>query len=388
MTTYHRSGFILLIAAIAATCMLMIDIRIAEFPVQSSGTDYDYHKEGLQHRHYSRKLEGIVTAERESEAEVDRLAALTEKLTTPRKFAMDLDDTNKVSVHQFLHLHHMKTGGTSMDYYLECARYRMKRDKGYMISYGTIHECDKDYYDRCKSGLDRNCLNHVAEAAMLSYCAPLKDLPSFMWGTLKNGVNVTSPPSHGAITVLRHPVDRVWSMFRFQTKDCFQCMPLTELYHKMDTGNMTDMDPVCYQQLHNHQVTNLLSSEWPKEDDTPAYQDEMLAEAIQNMKSFFTVVGLTEHLDTTIEIAGRVFPWMKPKVEWSTTECSISHANSSPRNNGCGPGHTNWDLPNHPDDETRAAIEAHNQLDLKLYAAAVQHFELQKRAVAIDEKQI
>ena len=228
---------------------------------------------------------------------------------------------------------------------------------------------------------------------MLSYCAPLKDLPSFAWGEMKNGMNMTVPPSHGAITVLRHPVDRVWSMYRFQTKDCFKCKPLTEIYQQMDAGNLTGIEPICSKQLHNHQVTNLLSTEWLEENGSvmepgESNDDGMLAEAIENMKSFFTVIGLTEHLDATIAIAARVFPWMQPKVEWSTKECTLSHANASPRNNGCGPGNTNWDLPSHPDDETRAAIEAHNQLDMKLYAAAVQHFELQKRAVALDEKGI
>jgi hypothetical protein len=48
----------------------------------------------------------------------------------------------------------------------------------------------------------------------MSYCAPLKDLPAFQWDSTKENIH--------AITVLRDPVDRVWSMFRFQTKGCYQ----------------------------------------------------------------------------------------------------------------------------------------------------------------------
>jgi hypothetical protein len=343
----------------------------------------------------------LLSPPEEAMTEPERLAALTEKLTTPREFSMaelSADGTTQQLEHrQFLHLHHMKTGGTSMDIYLRCAMERLKKDQNYTIPYGSIHECNKLSYDRCTSGNDSRCQQRLANAAMMSYCAPLKDLPKFSWSALENGVNVTTPPSHGAITVLRHPVDRVWSMFRFQTKACFKCMNLTDIYEMMDAGDLSQLEPTCYQQLQNHQAANLLSTEWleqnilSSDNSTDAGEDEnfdaKLAEAIENMKSFFTVIGLTEHLETTIEIAGQVFPWMKPQVAWSDKKCDLAHANSSPRNNGCGEGHTHWDLPAHPDEETRAAIEAHNQLDLKLYAAAVQHFELQKRAVGFDEEQ-
>lgn len=334
------------------------------------------------------------------EEESDRLAALTVKLTTPREFAFEESSSpngsQQLAVHQFLHLHHMKTGGTSMDTYLRCAMERLKNDRGYTVPYGNIHECNKRYYERCKSGGDSRCLKNLEEASIMSYCAPLKDLPRFSWGVAENGVDVTIPPSHGAITVLRDPVDRVWSMFRFQTKGCFKCMPLTDIYDMMDAGNFSQLEPTCYQQLQNHQVANLLSSEWfqdynvsanvAPEDGKDDTSDARVAEAIENMQSFFTLIGLTEQLDTTIEIAAQVFPWMKPQVDWSDRQCSLSHANQSPRNNGCGPNHSHWDLPNHPDEKTRAAIEAHNQLDIKLYAAALEHFELQKRAAGFDGK--
>ena len=161
----------------------------------------------------------------------------------------------------------------------------------------------------------------------------------------------------------------------------------------MDAGNLQELEPTCYQQLQNHQVANLLSSEWLHAFDgtnnaTDTFDDDaMVNEAIDNMKYFFTIVGLTEQLNMTVEIAGRVFPWLKARVDWSDRTCTLNHANPSPSNNRCGENGGHWDLPDVPDEATRVVIEAHNQLDLKLYAAAVQHFELQKLAIGFNEEQ-
>jgi len=151
------------------------------------------------------------------------------------------------------------------------------------------------------------------------------------------------------------------------------------------------MDSLCLAQLQNHETANLLSSEWPE----GASDDEIVAQAIENLKSFFTVIGLTEELTLSVQILGTVFPWINKTIEGSKVRCSLPHANSSPDNNHCvqvprtdgGKGYLtyHWDLPSHPDETTRAAIEAHNQLDIKLYEAAVQYFELQKRVYEENE---
>jgi len=169
-------------------------------------------------------------------------------------------------------------------------------------------------------------------------------------------------------------------------------MPLTEIYQMIDSGKLNELEPTCYQQLQNHQVANLLSSEWHHLFDgtnsaaDTADDEAMVEEAIKNMKSFFTVIGLTEQLNASVAMFGHVFPWMNETVEWSKQKCALGHANSSPMNNRCGKNFSHWDLPDKPDEKTRAAIEAHNQLDLKLYAAAVDHFEFQKKALRFDEQ--
>lgn len=358
-----RNALALLACGTAA--LLVVQFQHQTDHSDSLLSDSDINNKGsLQHRRLQ-----------EAVSESERLEELTKILTTPREFVFEEERPNRFAKHQFLHLHHMKTGGTSMDRYLRCSMERIKSAKRHAIPYASIHECGETHYHQCVTGEKPSCTQNVANASIMSFCAPLKDLPAFDW---------TEPPSVGAITVLRNPIDRVWSMFRFQTKECYKCTPLLEIYEKIDSGDLTDLDPICYKQLQNHEVANLLSTEWPED----ATDEAIVQEAIENMKSFFTVVGLTEQLNTTLSLASQVWPFMKPSVDWSPRGCRLSHANSSPQNNGCGANHTHWDLPSHPDEETRAAIERHNQLDLKLYAAAVQHFELQKRAAGFDEEAI
>jgi hypothetical protein len=172
---------------------------------------------------------------------------------------------------------------------------------------------------------------------------------------------------------------------------CYECKNLTEIYDRIDNKDIYGLDSLCLAQLQNHETANLLTSEWPED----ASDDEIVAEAIENLKTFFTVIGLTEELTLSAQILGTVFPWLNKTIEGSHMRCSLSHANGSPENNHCiqekrtdgGKGYltSHWDLPSHPDDKTREAIEAHNQLDIKLYEAAVQYFELQKRAFEENE---
>jgi hypothetical protein len=317
------------------------------------------------------KIDDVSSSESKSEQEI--IEELTQKLA-PRQDLRWIDQENQVlEKHQFLHLHHMKTGGTSMDQLIRCSMKRIEADSGIVVPYGNIHECSKGRYDKCKSKEDKTCNQKLQDAAFMSYCAPLKDLPAFGWA------DGDSKSTTDALTVLRHPVDRVWSMFRFQTKRCFDCTPLIEVYEKMAAGDIDRMDFQCLQQLDNHEVANLLSTE----GNENASDDDLVEEAISNMKSFFTMIGLTEELNTTVKMAGMVFPWLNETVPDSELTCPLPHANSSPKNNACGPGHTHWDLPPHPDEETRKVIEEHNQLDLRLYEAAKEHFEMQKRALGL-----
>jgi hypothetical protein len=416
----------------------------------------------------------------------------------------------KLKPHQFLHLHHMKTGGTSIDHMMKCAMDRLQgKGKGipkkktsksinnnnsnnnnnntssnnspmlYQIPYYSIHECSRKSFDQCLKNRDNSCRRSMKDAAVMSYCAGLQHLKEFGWkewgfeqhanddnennnddsdhhdddnnnmednkdeedtkesvmvveanpNNKKGNNNITttnsttttttttssSPQGHQeqqherirAFTILRHPVDRVWSMYRFQTRNCYDCLTLIEIYHRIDTNTTTyqksddgtthQLDDLCLNQIQNHQVTNLLTSSphWSndtnKEDDDDA-QTAMIDEAITNMKTYFTVIGLTEKIEETRRILGTVFPWMNETLKGYNDDatCPLAHDNSSPSNNRCikdDKGHdSHWDLPNHPDEETRQVILAHNTLDMMLYEAAVDYFELQHRAMEWGEE--
>jgi hypothetical protein len=209
------------------------------------------------------------------------------------------------------------------------------------------------------------------------------------------------------VTVLRHPVARVWSMYRFQTKNCYHCLPLTQIYALIDAGNASKtMTSMCQLQLLNHQTRNLLTASSSTVDVPDSI--EQVQEAIASLQSVFTMVGLTEDMPNTAKMVEKVFPWLAQRIsDWSvalelpvstddandsavvaaaaaapTSECTLPHANKSPTNNRCGPGGTtHMDLPSEPDAETAAAILAHNAMDYALYQAGVELFALQKRAL-------
>lgn len=140
------------------------------------------------------------------------IAALRQRLQ-PKELLYEKSEISDLRPHQFLHLHQMKTGGTSLDHYLRCALDRLRSDKQLTIPYGNIHECSQVRYKKCRDDADPNCKQRLVNASFMSYCAPLKDLEKFHWNTAEDDIR--------AVTVLRDPVDRVWSMFRFQTKSCY-----------------------------------------------------------------------------------------------------------------------------------------------------------------------
>jgi hypothetical protein len=305
--------------------------------------------------------------------------------------------------HQFLHLHHMKTGGTSMDHMMKCAIERLQNKRGgaqddfvsYEVPYFSIHECSRTQFAACLENEDNQCRPKMKDAAVMSFCSALKHLDTFGWKEFGLEGDDNHEPQEAkeerirAFTVLRHPVDRVWSMFKFQTRVCYKCKPLKEIYDMIDNKDpiLERWDDLCLNQLRNHEVANMLTStHWPEHPEDEETENAMVAEAVENMKRYFTVIGLTEELEETARIVGKVFPWMNETIAGHERTCPLPHDNSTPLNNHCvenGPGkaQTHWDLPKHPDEETRQAIIAHNRMDMKLYEAAVSYFELQKRAM-------
>jgi hypothetical protein len=340
------------------------------------------------------------------------LERMSNKLS--KTFHFRYDEYNRSSPNQVLHLHHMKTGGTSMEGLIRCATNRWGKvmskklfSKKVDIPVMSLHECGLSMYNRCLSKEDKMCFDLVNKAPVLNYCAPLMDLSTFGWKLLsgkdrsrnlrhledgksaKSGIKQT--PLHPySITVLRHPVDRVWSMFRFQTKRCYECRNLTDVYESIANGSF-DGDKLCRDQLLNHQTRNLVSTKGTMESNDT---DQILRDAMHNLEYVFTLVGLTSNMPETTEMVGMVFPFMNETLPLemtfgiSTEACPMPHANASPENNRCGPNATHWDLPPHPDPETEAVILKYNTMDLKVYEFAVQLFEFQKLALGLGETEV
>ena len=122
---------------------------------------------------------------------------------------------------QFAHLHHMKTGGTSLNDYIRCSVERLN-EYGKDVSLGSVTEC--------APGMIKSCLNRqkdeedacqLRSSVAMNFCTSLANIEKFGWGK-----------SH-KVTILRDPVDRVWSMYRFRMQGCYNCMPLAEVYHRV-----------------------------------------------------------------------------------------------------------------------------------------------------------
>jgi hypothetical protein len=348
--------------------------------------------------------------------EETELTALRHKLR-PHPLYLDRNGTALIA-QQFLHLHHMKTGGTSMDGLIRCGMGRLQQaqppvaaatpSQSLDLKYANIHECGYAAYQSCVSGQNPSCADRIKSAGILSYCAPLRDLqtPAFGWNVTTTTTNTAlasySPPPRAAVTVLRHPVGRVWSMYRFQTKNCYSCHSLLDIYRDIDAGNST-LSPTCRMQLLNHQTRNLLA----EATDYPDSDDQANA-AIRNMKDFFTMVGLTDDMTSTAQMVQVVFPWLAEDLNWekavqvyppslseessaasaalpvASTKCIMGHQNASPQNNHClDNGTKHWNLPDTPDEVTRAAILAHNNIDMIVYDAATVLFAQQKKVLGL-----
>ena len=121
--------------------------------------------------------EGQGSVLRGDEANASRIEQLRQRLQ-PRQ--LQFDENGVALPHQLLHLHHMKTGGTSTDMLLRCSL-QHHFNSSQQVPYNSIHECGATKYQNCISGKDQKCLERADHAAVMSYCAPLADLPIFGW---------------------------------------------------------------------------------------------------------------------------------------------------------------------------------------------------------------
>lgn len=237
----------------------------------------------------------------------------------------------------------------------------------------------------------------TSESNVMSYCASLHTVRTFGWKDVDK------------ITIIRHPVDRAWSMYRFKLSSCYKCQELKDVLRKIENGTYTygtigeeEIIPnfvygasnSCAVQMIGHQATNLLSSidlynvandvRFPREQ-------EIAKEAVRNLRKEFTWIGITDRIQESIDGMRTVFPFLAENLTESVVSlqdmfqrhderfglpedyvdesgCAFEH-----RNAGSDPTCGTTEL----DNETIALIEKLNNRDVAVYKAAVERFELQ-----------
>jgi hypothetical protein len=93
-------------------------------------------------------------------------------------------------------------------------------------------------------------------------------------------------------------------MYRFKTKQCYDCRNLTDIYAEIDQGT-SKLSNMCQLQLLNHQTRNLLSA---APDNEIPDSEAQAQEAIRNLKNVFTMVALTEDMGHSCH-GGKSLPW-------------------------------------------------------------------------------
>jgi hypothetical protein len=351
-----------------------------------------------------------------------------------RTFKMNPDSSK-----QFMHMHHMKTGGTSMDSLIHCAISRqLKVNNNTRVEYSSMSECG--------SGV-RNCMSQLAkelnasvidnifyyndndgnaimdapfdpavgefeaqvgdlnicrtsDCGVMSYCASLHTVRTFGWKDVDK------------ITVIRNPIDRAWSMYRFTLQSCYKCKELKDVLKEVASGTFKgrasysedphfEYDPSdsCAIQMIGHQATNLLSSidlyniandvRFPREKD-------IVQEAVKNLRESFTWIGLTDRLPESVDGFRAIFPFLAenlteavlntgnkfesqghavtdpmfslPEDFVDSKTCPFPHANAA-REPTCGTTEM--------DDETIDLILKLNNRDRAVYQAAMERFDIQ-----------
>jgi len=328
------------------------------------------------------------------EDEASYLDSVAERMR-PRPLFVDSDSTK-----QFFHLHHMKSGGTSLSSWISCGLRRQAKITQQRITQYRLSECSYSTFQQCIKSPSHSCRKSIESSSVMTYCAPLAVTEIMDWNDAD------------AITMMRHPVDRVWSMFRFQTKSCFKCNDLKTVYQDIADGNTSQYGTgVCLAQISNHLTRNLLTNltvdDLTHADYNDMSEEQQVMNAIESIRYRFNVVGVLEQLNETIKQLGYTFPWIAEELQAESKDddddddgnengnendgaksdihCPFPHRNASPSNNHCGEHGSHWDLPHRPDEETWKLIEEHNQLDMAVYEAALEHFEVQKKAMSMTD---
>lgn len=165
------------------------------------------------------------------------------------------------------------------------------------------------------------------------------------------GLHEYIPQQSTYVTLLRHPVDRMISLYYYTLQS-----PGHPLYEKLISGNMS-LDDYVRSELATRQAnlqTRFVSGHWSLTDSGTSPSD-ILETAKRNIQEHFDIVGLSEMFDESLALLRRAFGWRNALY----TKRNVSKGR--PRKEDIAK-------------DTFRLIERHNEQDLELYNYAKERF--------------
>ena len=172
-------------------------------------------------------------------------------------------------------------------------------------------------------------------------------------GHMSHGLYRFFPGSTVCLTMLRHPVDRVYSEYRFLSSNPYH--PLYPIVSPLNYHQYLDVDPT--RQASNGQTRLLSGSTYGDQIGVPGIETlekSHLALAVENLKRHYPLVGLLERFDESLLLWCTKFKWRYPLYE----KQNITQRKSKPLDAS----------------EIEHTLEK-NQLDFVLYSEAVRTFD-------------
>lgn len=96
-------------------------------------------------------------------------------VASPSKVDFNMQTVRNIPARQFFHLHHMKTGGTSLGMVIECALRRLRQSlpPKNTLSYYSLSECNTAGYNYCMNTATNTCRSAMASSVVMTFCASL-----------------------------------------------------------------------------------------------------------------------------------------------------------------------------------------------------------------------
>lgn len=187
---------------------------------------------------------------------------------------------------------------------------------------------------------ERCCFLYAQDEHALAAARVTAKTADVVFGHLSYGIHDQLDVPARYMTVLRDPVGRVVSFYRYQCR-----VPSAE-FHEDVTNGMTLLELLESERCHemNNHMTRIISGIAPTLDHVS--HPAVLRAAFDNLASF-ELVGATESLPRAVATMAR-------RLRWPTTPATPV-LNTDPDKNRA------------IDERTRAAIIGHNELDIELY---------------------